>query len=90
MRFSKLVEHVSKRPLPPHVKHLIVEVMVSDKEGEDIEVWLCDSRTTRFSSVQIRLGTVHRRRNLIGCHTRAVLYSRKNKDRVVRAYTCDE
>ncbi|KAL7282341.1 hypothetical protein ACG7TL_003811 [Trametes sanguinea] len=38
MKFSKLVEHVSKKPLPPHTKHLIVEVMVSDEEGEDVEV----------------------------------------------------
>jgi Ubiquitin-activating enzyme e1 C-terminal domain. len=40
MKFSKLVEHVSKKPIPPHVKHLIVEIMVSDVEGEDVEV--CD------------------------------------------------
>ncbi|KAI0353574.1 ubiquitin activating enzyme [Trametes cingulata] len=38
MKFSKLVEHVSKKPLPSHTKHLIVEVMVSDEEGEDVEV----------------------------------------------------
>ncbi|EMD40801.1 hypothetical protein CERSUDRAFT_111385 [Gelatoporia subvermispora B] len=38
MKFSKLVEHVSKKPVPPHTKHLIVEVMVSDEEGEDVEV----------------------------------------------------
>jgi len=38
MRFSHLVEHVSKKAIPPHVKHLIVEVMVSDEEGEDVEV----------------------------------------------------
>ncbi|KAF8165027.1 ubiquitin activating enzyme [Crassisporium funariophilum] len=38
MKFSRLVEHVSKKPIPPHVKHLIVEVMVSDEEGEDVEV----------------------------------------------------
>ncbi|KZT12539.1 ubiquitin activating enzyme [Laetiporus sulphureus 93-53] len=38
MKFSKLVEHVSKKPIPPHIKHLIVEVMVSDEEGEDVEV----------------------------------------------------
>ncbi|KAI0324963.1 ubiquitin activating enzyme [Cubamyces sp. BRFM 1775] len=38
MKFSKLVEHVSKKPLPSHAKHLIVEVMVSDEEGEDVEV----------------------------------------------------
>ncbi|KAF9468864.1 ubiquitin activating enzyme [Collybia nuda] len=38
MRFSKLVEFVSKKPIPPHVKHLVVEVMVSDQDGEDVEV----------------------------------------------------
>lgn len=38
MKFSKLVEHVSKRPIPPHTKHLLVEVMLMDEEGEDVEV----------------------------------------------------
>ncbi|KAE9406021.1 ubiquitin activating enzyme [Gymnopus androsaceus JB14] len=38
MKFSKLVEHVSKKPLSPHTKDFIVEVMVSDEEGEDVEV----------------------------------------------------
>ena len=38
MKFSKLVEFVSKKPLPAHTKHLIVEVMVNDEEGEDVEV----------------------------------------------------
>ena len=38
MQFSKLVEHVSKKPIPPHVRHLVVEVMVSDEMGEDVEV----------------------------------------------------
>ncbi|KAF8205880.1 hypothetical protein K438DRAFT_1905187 [Mycena galopus ATCC 62051] len=38
MRFSKLVETVSKKAIPRHVKHLIVEVMVSDEECEDVEV----------------------------------------------------
>jgi ubiquitin-activating enzyme E1 len=32
------VETVSKKPIPPHVKHLISEIMVSDAEGEDVEV----------------------------------------------------
>lgn len=40
MKFSHLVEQVSKKPVPPHVKHFIVEVMVSDEEGEDVEVIL--------------------------------------------------
>lgn len=38
MKFSRLVEHVSKKPIPPHVKHLLVEVMLMDEEGEDVEV----------------------------------------------------
>jgi ubiquitin-activating enzyme E1 len=38
LKFSKLVETVSKKPIPPHVKHLITEVMVMDEEGEDVEV----------------------------------------------------
>ncbi|EKM59140.1 uncharacterized protein PHACADRAFT_249384 [Phanerochaete carnosa HHB-10118-sp] len=38
LKFSKLVETVSKKPILPHVKHLIVEVMVMDEEGEDVEV----------------------------------------------------
>lgn len=38
MKFNKLVEFVSKKPIPPHTKHLVVEVMVSDEDGEDVEV----------------------------------------------------
>ncbi|KAJ7068023.1 ubiquitin activating enzyme [Mycena amicta] len=38
LKFSKLVETVSKKPIPPHVKHLITEVMVSDENDEDVEV----------------------------------------------------
>jgi ubiquitin-activating enzyme E1 len=38
MKFSKLVETVSKKPIPPHAKHLLAEIMVSDEDGEDVEV----------------------------------------------------
>ncbi|TDL29444.1 ubiquitin activating enzyme [Rickenella mellea] len=38
MRFSELVESISKKGIPPHVKHLMVEIMVNDAEGEDVEV----------------------------------------------------
>ncbi|KNZ80044.1 Ubiquitin-activating enzyme E1 1 [Termitomyces sp. J132] len=38
MKFSKLVEHVSRKAIPPHVKQLVVEIMVSDEDGEDVEV----------------------------------------------------
>lgn len=39
MKFSKLVEHVSRKPIPPHTKLLVTEVMVTDEEGEDVEVY---------------------------------------------------
>ncbi|WVO16344.1 hypothetical protein L204_104019 [Cryptococcus depauperatus] len=38
MRMSDLVEHVGKKPIPPHVKNLLVEVMVNDENDEDVEV----------------------------------------------------
>ncbi|ORZ23635.1 ubiquitin-activating emzyme E1 [Absidia repens] len=38
MKMSKLVETVSKKPIPPHVKAVIVEICANDKEGEDVEV----------------------------------------------------
>ncbi|KAF5363942.1 hypothetical protein D9756_000809 [Leucocoprinus leucothites] len=38
LRFSDLVELVSKKPIPPHVKQLVTEIMVSDEDGEDVEV----------------------------------------------------
>ena len=38
LKFSKLVELVSKKPIPPHIKHLIVEVMAYDEQAEDVEV----------------------------------------------------
>ena len=41
MKFSALVEHVTKKPLPAHVTHFVVEVMASDEDGEDVEVRIC-------------------------------------------------
>jgi len=38
MNMRKLVETVSKRPLPPTTKQLTVEVMAMDEEGEDVEI----------------------------------------------------
>lgn len=38
MRMSDLVEHVSKKPIPPWTKNLLVEVMVNDEDDEDVEV----------------------------------------------------
>lgn len=41
MRMSELVEHVSKKPIPPWTKNLLVEVMVNDEDDEDVEVPYC-------------------------------------------------
>ncbi|TGZ82206.1 putative poly(A) RNA transport protein [Ascodesmis nigricans] len=38
LKMSKLVEHVSKNPVPAHTKNLIFEVCVDDQSGEDVEV----------------------------------------------------
>jgi len=43
LKFSKLVEHVSRKTIPPGVKSLIVEVMVSDEEDEDVEVCIMNT-----------------------------------------------
>jgi len=41
---SELVESVSKKPIPPWTKNLLVEVMVNDEDDEDVEVRLMWSR----------------------------------------------
>ncbi|WVR07187.1 hypothetical protein IAU60_004228 [Kwoniella sp. DSM 27419] len=41
MKMSELVEHVSKKPIPPWTKNLLVEVMVNDENDEDVEVPYC-------------------------------------------------
>ncbi|KAJ3125565.1 SPS-sensor component ptr3 [Nowakowskiella sp. JEL0407] len=38
---SKLVETVSKKKIPPHVKALVLEMCVNDQDGEDVEVPYC-------------------------------------------------
>lgn len=38
MDMRKLVETVSRKPIPPTTKQLTVEITASDEEGEDVEV----------------------------------------------------
>ena len=49
MKFSALVELVTKKPVPAHVTHFIVEVMASDEDGEDVEVRICNCFSRYFS-----------------------------------------
>jgi ubiquitin-activating enzyme E1 len=35
---SKLIETVSKKPIPPHVKAVVVEICVNDRDDEDVDV----------------------------------------------------
>lgn len=38
LRLPRLVETVSRKPVPPHAKDLIFEICADDEEGEDVEV----------------------------------------------------
>lgn len=38
MKLSKLIETISRKPIPEHQKDVIVEVVVEDQKGEDVEV----------------------------------------------------
>ena len=38
LRLSKLVEHISRKPIPEHQKEVIFEVVTEDVDGEDVEV----------------------------------------------------
>jgi ubiquitin-activating enzyme E1 len=38
MKLSELVTTVSRKPIPPHQKEVIFEVVTEDAEGEDVEV----------------------------------------------------
>ncbi|RIA93556.1 ubiquitin-activating emzyme E1 [Glomus cerebriforme] len=38
MRLSELVESIAKKPIPTHVKALTLEMVVNDRDGEDVEV----------------------------------------------------
>jgi len=40
MKLSHLVEMIGKKPLAPGTTHLVVELLVSDEEGEDVDVSL--------------------------------------------------
>jgi ubiquitin-activating enzyme E1 len=35
---SKLVEHVSKKPVPDHQKNVIFEITAEDQNEEDVEI----------------------------------------------------
>lgn len=38
LRITELVETIGKKPIPPGTTHLQLEMLVSDEEGEDIDV----------------------------------------------------
>jgi len=38
MKLSKLVETISRKPIPEHQKEVIFEVVTEDVDGEDVEV----------------------------------------------------
>ena len=61
MKFSALVEHVTKKPIPAHVTHFVVEIMASDEDGEDVEVSICNCFFRHlFPIPTVYAGTLHR------------------------------
>lgn len=38
MKLTELIQFVSKKEVPPHVKNLILEICCDDEQGEDVEV----------------------------------------------------
>ena len=64
LKMSTLVEFVSKKPLPKHTRHLLVEVMVSDEEGEDVEVNIYLYIINYASPNMNIIGTIHSCPNL--------------------------
>ena len=40
-RVEQVVQEVTKEPIAPHVKHLVMEVCCDDASGEDVEVRVC-------------------------------------------------
>ena len=38
LKMSAIIETVSKKPIPPHVQSVVLEVCVNDEQGEDAEV----------------------------------------------------
>jgi len=67
LKFSALVERVTKKPVPTHVTHFVVEVMASDEDGEDVEVRIrnCSSRHL-FPIPTVYAGPLHRRTQVGG------------------------
>ncbi|KAJ3328789.1 hypothetical protein HDU76_009286 [Blyttiomyces sp. JEL0837] len=54
MTITELVETVSKKPVPPHVKALVLEACVNDKDGEDAEVPYIKIKVRSSSLYQLR------------------------------------
>ncbi|PWY89026.1 ubiquitin-activating enzyme E1 [Aspergillus heteromorphus CBS 117.55] len=51
MKMSKLVEHISKKPVPEHQKNIIFEVTAEDQTDEDVEIPFSTSPLPLFRSV---------------------------------------
>lgn len=66
MKISDLVETIGKKKLAPDTKHLIVEMLVSDAEGEDVDVSFIQD-----SSVRLVTQNHLRRSHIPWCTSRA-------------------
>ena len=59
LRFSELIETVSKKPILPHQKNVVVEIMVADENDEDVEVrtTMADLYVLFVNNWLVRIGT---------------------------------
>jgi len=69
MKFSALVEHVTRKPVPAHVTHFVVEVMASDEDGEDVEVRIRNCFSRHLFQSFFCAGPVHRGKQVSTCET---------------------
>ncbi|CAG9980461.1 unnamed protein product [Clonostachys byssicola] len=51
MKLSKLVEHISKKPIPAHQKEVIFEIVAEDVDEEDVEVPYIKVRLQQASKI---------------------------------------
>lgn len=72
MKFSSLVEHVTKKPVPAYVTHFVVEVMASDEDGEDVEVRIPNCFSGYLPTPNVCAGPLH-------CGAQVVVRRRKCK-----------
>lgn len=77
LKFSQLIETVSKKPILPHQKNVVVEVMASDENDEDVEVRFIASECS--SGLISGLGPLFAGRSVIACCRTSCYHNKPNQ-----------